>query len=103
MQYKNIQKTAGLKCHCISWLDHWMRFTNKRVTPVCSVQGCTKVAVVGGHVKACDSENSPWLIMPLCYVHNASHFTECFDVKAPVLRTLVSANVAETCRKGDNQ
>lgn len=98
MQYKNIQKTTGLTCQCISWLDHWMRFTGKRVTPICSVHKCTQLAVVGGHVKACDSENSPWLIMPLCSVHNASHFTECFNVKVAVLRNLVSANVAETCR-----
>lgn len=98
MQFKNIQKTAKLKCNCVSWLDHWMRFTGSRVTPTCSVYNCGRKSIVGGHVKACDGENSEWLIIPLCSVHNASNFTECFDVKAPILRKLVSANVSETCK-----
>lgn len=99
MQYKNIQKTARLACACISWLEHWMKINGSRVTPVCSVYKCTNKSVVGGHVQACDDENSAWLIMPLCSVHNTSHFVECFDVKVTAKRKLVSANAAETCKE----
>jgi hypothetical protein len=76
-----------------------MKINGSRVTPVCSVYKCTNKSVVGGHVQACDDENSAWLIMPLCSVHNTSHFVECFDVKVTAKRKLVSANAAETCKE----
>ncbi len=99
MQFKNTPNTTGLTCNCTSWLDHWMNNNGSHSTPQCSVIQCTTKAVVGGRVKACDDEHSPWLIVPLCSAHNASHFTDCFDVKASVRRNPVSPNAEKLCRK----
>ena len=50
MRVKNIQNTSSLRCKCTNWLDHWMRFTNKRIVPQCSAYNCASKSIVGGHV-----------------------------------------------------
>ena len=36
----------------------------------CACLGCSKNAVVGGHVKKVGSYDNSWYIIPLCYYHN---------------------------------
>ena len=96
MLVKNIRNTADLRCKCNHWLDHWMRYTNKRVIPTCSKFQCSQEAKVGGHVIKCTDTDKKWYIIPLCIKHNSIHNKGCFKINKNT--KLVSANVSKTCR-----
>lgn len=78
--YKNCNGSVPLNCKCKGALKHWENNTNKTANQ-CSVSGCTKNAVVGGHVINCHGNASrQQFIIPLCFIHNNTNFKECFNV-----------------------
>lgn len=97
MRVKNIQNTSSLRCKCTNWLDHWMRFTNKRIVPQCSAYNCASKSILGGHVIKCASTDKNWYIIPLCVKHNSSQLTDCYQLKKNI--QFVPANVSKTCKK----
>lgn len=94
-QVTNINGTSKNTCRCASWLKHWRRFTRGRRT-TCSVLGCTRRDLVGGHVKISDQRhNRSWWIVPICRDHNNTWNTT--DMFIDSRTSLAPANVSETC------
>ena len=60
-----------------SWKDYWK--AKKGYWPsTCSAYGCSKPAVLGGHVKKVNSSDNRWFIVPLCSDHNNDHDAEFY-------------------------
>ena len=91
-EVKNINDTGDLTCKCDSWLNHWEKFSSKKVS-TCSALHCTNKVDVGAHVIKCNSNSKEHYIVPLCHHHNQLD-NECFTISSA---SLVSANVSETC------
>jgi len=88
---KNLKGTSNKKCNCESWISHWEIFSETKANQ-CSVIGCSFEAEVGAHVIKCNSSDTNHYIVPICHGHNQTD-DECFTVN----KTLISANVKETC------
>lgn len=91
--WSNKAGTSDRACKCGSWSQHWVNYAGKSWPAVCSVQGCTNKATVGGHVVNQGATGER--IVPLC--------DSCNKLGSPfILRDgtmLPSANRAETCEK----
>jgi len=95
MKIKNLNNTTDNDCKCNSWLDHWLKFSDKSSLPKsCGIGGCSAKPDVGAHVKKVDSVDNKWYILPVCYSHNARKNEE-FEKKNDV--ELVIADVTKTC------
>ena|GEM_PF-669515 len=98
MKYKNLDKCAGMRCGCVSWLDHWCRAMHKETPVACSVLRCTHKAVVGGHVTPCSEDEGLWLIMPVCSKHNSSFNENPFEILKPLRTRWVHPDPLPTCK-----
>ena len=91
--WSNKKGTSDRVCKCGSWSQHWLNYTNPKLTwPFqCSVNGCSSRAALGGHVihKEVPGEK----IVPLC--NSCNGLTAFFNLKDNV--QVISANVADTC------
>lgn len=99
MNVRNLNGTSDNTCRCISWLEHWKKYSRSNAVltllgPTCSVAGCNATAEVGGHVQKDGLFDTSWYITPLCKGHNAMH-------GMPLIlddnTALASANVSMTC------
>lgn len=94
MIVKNMVGSSDNSCRCLSWLEHWSRFSGQQPS-VCCVMGCMNRAEVGAHVTSVNSLLNTWLIVPMCNRHNMTDGELTIsDSSDPV-----SANVSETCGK----
>lgn len=97
---RNLNGTSKNKCQCGNWITHWKLGTNKRGYIPCSVHGCSRVAEVGAHVQITDGRSSwQWWIVPFCKGHNHKSVTYEMFLNRNV--ELVSANVDNTCQRGE--
>jgi hypothetical protein len=96
MKVKNINGTSDNTCKCLSWLEHWKKFSGQSVSNYCPESKCTQKPEVGAHVQKDNSTDTNWYIIPLCKSHN-KQTSESLDVSDAV--KLVSANVSTTCGK----
>lgn len=96
MKVKNINGTSNNTCKCLSWIEHWKKFSGESIPNYCPESGCTKQPEVGAHVQKDSSTDTGWYIIPLCKSHN-NQTGESLDVSNYV--TLISANVSTTCGK----
>jgi hypothetical protein len=93
---KNLNGTSGLRCNCGNWLAHW-RNASRSYRAACAVLGCGRPAGVGAHVRSVDRRTDVrWWIAPFCKYHNHYRRTEELYLDSRI--TLVSANMAYTCR-----
>ncbi|WP_146211714.1 hypothetical protein [Burkholderia cenocepacia] len=97
---KNVVGSGERSCGCGSWLDHWVKFTTHRDGDhLCSVDGCTELAVDGAHVTLphldVEDERQLHWIIPMCRRHNKSPDQL---LSKPEVR-VVSANIGKTCKK----
>jgi hypothetical protein len=90
---KNLNGTSDKRCNCSSWLSHWEKYTNSKVTS-CSVVGCYESNLVGGHVLKVGEDNSHYII-PLCNSHNQT----VGEIKVSSFTLFASANIEKTCDK----
>jgi hypothetical protein len=96
----NIKGTSDNKCVCNSWLDHWYNYTDSS-RETCAVVPCSNPAQVGAHVQVDDWRSDfSWWIAPLCHKHNRDRENKR-EMYLDKRSTLVSANAAETCQRGD--
>ena len=97
MIVNNINGTSDNSCKCISWLEHWKKFSGRSLPEFCPEENCTQSPEIGAHVQKDSSISSDrnWYIVPLCKKHNAEtgKTLNIFDIP------LVSANVSQTCGK----
>jgi hypothetical protein len=98
MKYKNLDKCAGMRCGCRTWLEHWSRAMHKKALVECSVLGCANKAVVGGHVTPCAEEEGLWLIVPLCPKHNSTSFKDSYEIVKPLRTRWVHPDPLPTCK-----
>jgi hypothetical protein len=96
MRVKNINGAGNATCRCGSWLLHWARYSGRALPRCCSVRNCIERPVAGALVQIDHEGESGWYIVPLCIWHNATR-NGTIDLSDHVV--LVSADVAETCRK----
>jgi hypothetical protein len=95
----NLRGTSMNKCECASWLAHWRNYTDSQRV-ICAAVPCNRPAAVGAHVLIDDWRSDfSWWIVPLCSMHN--HHTNTREMYIDFRTTLVSANAAETCQRGD--
>jgi hypothetical protein len=71
MKIKNINGTSQTTCACGSWVKHWEKFSDQKVT-YCLADKCLNRDLVGAHVQKANSSDSKWYIYPLCNAHNQS-------------------------------
>ncbi len=94
MKVQNLKGTTENTCKCVSWLDHWKKFS-QQTTSQCVVIGCTNLPEVGGHVQKMGLlEGNNWYIIPICKQCNGKN-GQTLNVDDRV--NLVSANVSQTC------
>jgi len=94
MKIKNINGTAGNKCKCGTWLQHWEKFAGRSLPTFCAEKNCSKTDLVGAHVQKDSAIDRSWYIVPLCSGHNrTANEIEILDTIP-----LVSANVTNTCK-----
>ncbi len=94
MKVRNINGTSDKTCKCGSWLNHWKKYSSKKLPLFCSAAGCFEKSTVGAHVLKDNSNDKGWYIIPLCNSHNALQ-GESLTVISTI--TFVSANVSQTC------
>ena len=75
MKIKNASNTATDKCpNCGDWIDHWQRFSEQKLPPVCPVYGCTETKLEGAHIELVgyvqENQVGYIFIVPLCHTHN---------------------------------
>lgn len=87
---RNAFGTAGRRCRCGSWLQHWYNFTASSRT-TCAVINCGFGAEVGGHVTLVGDRAH--YIVPLCLGCNTR--TDWMLLDSRILP--VSANRRDSC------
>lgn len=68
MEALNLNGTTGA-CRCGTWLNHWLNYSGRQLPKQCSVSGCTREDLVGGHVKirrASTPTGGTHYIVPIC-------------------------------------
>ncbi len=96
---RNINGTSKNKCKCKSWLSHWRNYTDSERI-YCSVVPCNNPAEVGAHVQIDDWRSDfSWWIVPFCKQHN--HHKNTREMYVDQRTTLVTANAAASCQRGD--
>ena len=92
--WSNKDGTSVRSCSCGTWKDHWLKSSKSAWPSVCSVQGCSNAATLGGHV--INQQVTGEKIVPMC--DSCNGLRGSFNLKEGV--RLISANTAETCEKG---
>ena len=93
MVIRNINGTSDNKCKCLTWLDHWKKYSGRGIPTYCPTKECMEKSEVGAHVQKEDINDNSWYIIPLCKKCNAKKGQSLTVSDTP----LVSANVKETC------
>ena len=94
MIVKNINGTSGHICGCVSWLEHWKKFSKQSLLTSCPTKGCSNEIEVGAHVQENRALDQKWYIVPLCKECNAK-IGDSLDIMDGI--ALVSASISETC------
>jgi hypothetical protein len=93
MKVRNVPGTSNRSCKCVSWIDHWHKFSPGAAT-ICKAKGCSRSDIVGAHVKKCNSPDNSEYIVPFCKFHNKQE--GCIEINDFV--SLAPANQNFTCR-----
>ena len=99
MKVTNINGTSDNTCKCVSWLEHWEKYSGQSLPSYCAESKCMSKPEVGAHVQKDSTSDKSWYIIPLCKTHNAEKgksITVIDSIK------LASANVKDTCGKKSN-
>ena len=94
MKVRNVPGTSNRSCKCVSWIDHWHKFSPGAAT-ICKAKGCSRSDIVGAHVKKCNSPDNSEYIVPFCKFHNKQE--GCIEINDFV--SLAPANQNFTCRQ----
>lgn len=92
MEVKNVNGTAGRRCKCGSWIEHWQNYSQRHAN-TCSAVGCNESTPLGAHVKKCNSLDNKEYIVPFCQKHNKTE--GCIELVKDTV--LAPANVNRTC------
>lgn len=84
--WKNKKGTGGRTCKCGTWKQHWINNSGEAWPKMCSVDGCSNAATLGGHI--INASVSGEKIVPMCDSCNKVDYE--FDLKGGI--TVVSAN-----------
>ena len=85
------------ECNCESLLAHWERYSGVRLSMFCYAMACPCTPAVGAMVRAGDTDDEPWYVVPLCMEH-AAKTGEAIELLPEV--QLVLAKARWTCRRG---
>ncbi|HUI46972.1 MAG TPA: hypothetical protein VL122_13425 [Nitrospirota bacterium] len=91
--WSNKGGTADRACSCGTWKQHWINFSEKAWPASCSVERCSNLPTIGGHVinPSVDGER----IVPMC--DSCNKLSGTFTLKGGV--SVPSANQSQTCAK----
>jgi hypothetical protein len=96
--YCKLDDSLELECQCNNPLDHWMQNTNSKVSPICSVYGCTNKSIVGGFLKVFNSNDSEVFMLPICIKHLSHRYKRPFKLKQTRLKKAVHPRKLKNCR-----
>jgi hypothetical protein len=94
MTVKNLNGTSENDCSCKTWLNHWVKFSGRKLPGFCIEITCINRPEVGAHVQKDSKTDRSWYIIPICKKHNNKQ--ENFEILSDE-GLLVPANVSETC------
>jgi hypothetical protein len=94
MNVINKNGTAARSCKCISWIQHWRKYSRQNAY-VCRAKGCSNSDIVGAHVLKDIRNDSKEYIVPFCNKHNSTSGS----IELVFGTALATANVSQSCGK----